>query len=268
MLLNLMHKDHCVQELAGLPGRRQEEAAMTHRPTALFLALFLALPIAAMANPESTGYSDNTSIITQDGDFCPGAVLVQNDDGTVENGYAWSFGGVVPPDFGAWAECYEADYVCGIQFGLTQTGYYMGQTMDVYVWEDDGAAPPDNMPGNTLCAVLDVAPGPIALWPDVSIHDVQICCETPGRHFVGFWGNWPMQQAAWFIACDENGPPAGCPSTNIAPGIGYPTGWNRVHVVPTFDDCKALLIREYAGEGDCAPTPAESTTWGRIKALY
>ena len=52
--------------------------------------------------------------------------------------------------------------------------------------------------------------------------------------------------------------------TNIAPGIGFPTGWNDVSVVwgPTV----ALGIG--AEVLPCEPTPTKTTSWGAIKALY
>jgi hypothetical protein len=216
------------------------------------------------------GYLTDTEVIGADGEICPGAVLQQHDDGDFENGYTWTFGGVVPPDYGSFAECYSADFVCAVEFLFTQSGFYTGQTMDVYVWDwlDEGDPPPGPDPGNVICMLAGVAPGPISFWPEISTHRVQVCCETGGDHFVGYWGEWPGEVERWFIVADENGPGGGCPRTKIAPGIGYPTGWVAVTVVPSFDDCRALGIREWAGLGDCQPTLVEQTTWGRIKALY
>lgn len=219
---------------------------------------------------ERLGFDPNTIIIADenDGDFCAGADLLQNDDGGLECAYAWRFQGVQAPDYGAWAECYDSDFVCGIQFFFTQLGYYEGETMDVYVWEDDGVPPPDNNPGNILCAVMNVDPGPPSMWPFFTTHEVHVCCLAGGAHFVGFWGNWPGEDAAWFVGTDCNPGEGGCPRTKIAPGIGYPTGWADTHDIPPFNNIKDLGIREYAGIGDCPPTPAQGKTWGRIKALY
>jgi hypothetical protein len=211
----------------------------------------------------STGFSRNTTIIeapTPDGDQdCP--ILKCNADGTFENGYCWQFGGAVLPDYGAWAECYENTLVCEGHFYFTQTGYYIGQTVDAYIWEDAGGNP-----GNVLCATLGANPGPIAFWPSCSAHKIPFDppCAPPGSHFVGFWGNWPDAQCGWFICSDEDGF-AGCPRTKIAPGIGYPTGWNHPNVVPTFAGCQSLGICEWSGEGG---TATQETTWGQIKALY
>ena len=51
--------------------------------------------------------------------------------------------------------------------------------------------------------------------------------------------------------------------TNIAPGIGYPTGWHPVNIVwgPTW----SMGIGAYLDEG---ATPVECVTWGRIKSLW
>ena len=88
------------------------------------------------------------------------------------------------------------------------------------------------------------------------------------------WPNWPGQQAEWFLAADTSYP--GNPSTNYAPGIGYPTGWNPPNIVWPGPE------RNRAGGGGRAPitafgigawgreegTPAVATTWGRVKGLY
>jgi hypothetical protein len=203
------------------------------------------------------------------GIFCEGATLVQWDDDSFENGIAWSGDGVVAEDpdyYGSWAECYDSDFVCGIQFLFAQVGGYAGQTMNVFVWQSEGSPP---VPGNVICTIMDVDPGPPSNWPDVSVHNVLVCCESHGTHFSGFWPNWPGDEPGWFMATDENGFGNGCPRTNIAPGIGYPTGWQHPNVVPAFENTRSLGIREYSGlGGDCIANPVQRTTWGSIKALY
>jgi hypothetical protein len=142
--------------------------------------------------------------------------------------------------------------------------------MDVFMWESDGGAElaPGVNPGNVVCLVPGITPGPIALWPEISVHDVQVCCHIGGPHFVGFWGNWPGSFCGWYIASDEDGPGFGSPRTKIAQDIGYPSGWQHPNVVPAFTGCKDLGIREFAGLGNCPPTPVAPTTWGRIKSLH
>ncbi|MBD3335038.1 MAG: hypothetical protein GF355_05940 [Candidatus Eisenbacteria bacterium] len=237
----------------------------------LLVTASLCLPASANENAEELGYREDTRIIPgPDEEICPGAILVQNDDGSFENGYSWRFGGVVPPEYGAWAECYDAEYVCGVELMLTQDGYFGEQDMDVYVWDasSEGNPPPGPDPANVLCVLPGIIPDPPAMWPDVSAHDYQVCCLTEGQHFVGYWPNWPGAGVGWYVAADEIPPEVGCPRTKIAPGIGYTTGWNHPNVVATFSGCRNLGLREYSGLGDCQPTAAQPTSWGRIKSLY
>jgi hypothetical protein len=253
--------------------------------TVLLGVCLLAVPLGASAEDPVTslGFRQDTEILQHPDTeaFCPATPLRRHDDGTFENGYAWRFAGVVPPDYGAWAECYEADFVCGVELILTQTGYYVGQTMDVYVWEweAEGNPPPGPDPGNVICMIPDVSPGPMAFYPEFSMHNIEVCCETTGSLFAGYWPNWPGAGPGWYIASDEDGPGGGCPRTKLAPGIGYPTGWGGTDLVPTFYGCKALGIRVFAGPGDCqtssvpdpgatGPEGPKTTTWGAVKALY
>ena len=232
------------------------------------LALVGATVVASAAdNAAQTGFSRNTTVIegpSPDQD-CGAAILAVQDDGSFENGYAWQAGGSVPPDYGAWAECYSNAFVCSIEYYFTQIGYQAGQTIDAYVWADAGGNP-----GTVLCVLTGVAVSPVAFWPSASIHSSgAINCCPNGSHFVGFWGNWPGQTAGWFICSDEDGFGLGCPRMNVAPGIGYPTGWNHPLVVPTFSGCQDLFIHEwYLTECDGEPTATETKTWGQIKTLY
>ncbi|MFN8549156.1 MAG: hypothetical protein U0527_14590 [Candidatus Eisenbacteria bacterium] len=69
-------------------------------------------------------------------------LILQNSDGTYENGGAVRNQAVQPPYYGAWAECYHGAYeVCEAIFDFTQTGLQFGAHMDVYVWEDLGGCP-------------------------------------------------------------------------------------------------------------------------------
>ncbi|MBU1700113.1 MAG: hypothetical protein KJ970_07800 [Candidatus Eisenbacteria bacterium] len=219
-------------------------------------------------NATSLGYHAGTQIIPRPEEICPGTTFLQNDDESFENGYCWRYGGCVPPNYGAWAECYDADYVCGIQLMLTQVGNFSGQSIDIYVWDydADGNPPPGPDPGNVLYMISGLIPDPPALWPEISQHNYQVCTFTNGPHFVGYWGNWPSGSCAFFTAADENGFGIGCPRTRVTAGSAYGTGWVPVNLA--FPNCLDLGIREYAGMGDCQPTPNRSTNWGMIKALY
>lgn len=226
----------------------------------------------ADAGGEDLGFRTDTEVHwpAEDEDICPGTGLLQHDSDSFTNGYCWRGNGVVPPDYGSWAERYGAEFVCGVQLLFTQMGNFTGQTMDVYLWESNqvGDPFPGPDPGNVICALPGINPGPIAIWPEISVHEIPVCCRTGGPHFIGFWGDWPGATSGWFVAADETGDGAGTPRTKIAPGIGYPTGWQHPSAHPAFANCRDLGIREFAGFGGCPPTPATRTTWGRIKSLY
>lgn len=187
--------------------------------------------------------------------------FVMNADDTHEGAYAWQYGGVVAPNYGAFAEPYSegAVEVCAGVFDFTSVGGQLDQTMDVYIWSDDGG-----VPASVLCLRPAVSPGHIAYWPGFTRLTVPLdpCC-VDGAFWVGYWGDWPGGGAAWFVGSDLDGP-GGCPMTNIAPGIGFPTGWNSVSVA--WGPTQALAIG--AEVRSCAPVVAVKSSWGRVKALF
>ena len=190
--------------------------------------------------------------------------LLMSADGTYENGYGWDYAGVVPPYYGAFAECYSGTNVtvCSAEFDFSGSGWQVDETMDVYVWGDDGGKP-----GAVRCAKFDVDPGPVAFWPEISHHSVPMGCDClDGTFWVGYWGNWPGQgEPSWFIAVDLNGL-GGCSFTNIAPGIGFPTGWNDVSVVFGPSSNRSLGIG--CEVVSCNPVPTRDASWGAVKSLY
>lgn len=198
------------------------------------------------------------TVVTGDGGC---GVLSMNADGTYENGYCWQYGGVVAPNYGAFAECYAGNgKVCSVDLDLTQVGGFFGQTLDAYVWGDAGGAP-----GNVLCLKAGVNPGAPAFWPSLSRHAIALddgCCVN-GAFWAGYWGNWPGASCAFFIGADLDGF-GGCPYTNIAPGIGFPTGWNNVSVA--WGPTQAIGIGVELT--DCGPVATDATTWGAIKNLF
>ncbi|MFN8548630.1 MAG: hypothetical protein U0527_11875 [Candidatus Eisenbacteria bacterium] len=187
--------------------------------------------------------------------------LLLNSDASYENGYAWNYGGVFPPYYGAFAECYDdAPAFCAVVFDFTKIILAPGLLMDVYVWDDAGG-----IPGNVLRVLTGVDPGPIAEWPSVSRHVIELsppCCVPP-EAWVGYWGAWPGYGDVWFVAADLNGP-GGCPMTNIYPGLGVPSGWQNVGIV--WGPTQALGIGAEAI--DCAPVPMRATSWGSVKRCY
>ena len=71
-----------------------------------------------------------------------------------------------------------------------------------------------------------------------------------------------LTQCEEYVCADESGP-GGHPWTNIAPGIGYPSGWQNPNVV--WPNCRSLGIGATITE---EPSPVESVTWGAIKTLF
>ncbi len=194
---------------------------------------------------------------------CSGSTLLLNADGSYENGFTWWYGGQVAPYYGAFAEGYTATgFVCGQQWAITsETGMYSGQKADAYLWNSDGTNP---------TSVINVDYGMTvstpAIWPSFTLADINTTDEvSPGNFFVGYWGEWPGAIAGWFIGADLNGY-GGMPRTNIAPGIGYPTGWNNVCVI--WGPTQAIGLGAYVMEGPPPPVPVSIQTWGRIKSLY
>ena len=186
-----------------------------------------------------------------------------NADFTFETAYAWGYGGVQAPAYGTFAESYDAIgvLVCGIILELTQPGGVAGRTIDLYVWEDD-----QGEPGTVLGIATGVDPGPVATWPSVSTHELSISsnCTDSGRFHVGYWGDWPGESAAYYIAADLDGF-GGCPMTLIPPGIDYPSGWDRVSLI--WGSTRALGIGAEVGE--CGTVdPVHEKSWGQIKALF
>lgn len=228
---------------------------------AFFFALLglVATGASAVENIGSTGAGTGIILPSQDSDPCPPSTLYLNFDGSAENGYCWQYGGIVPPNYGAFAECYDAgvNSVCGIQLLLTGIGYPCN-VFDAYVWDDGGG-----FPGNVLSMTGGLNPCPVATWPSISTHDMAIT-NTPvtGLFWIGYWANNSAQPCGYFIAADTNGF-GGCPFTNIAPGIGYPTGWNNVSAV--WGPTQSIGIGAWLGVG---PNPVQETTWGSVKSLY
>ncbi len=223
----------------------------------------LVVPLSVSAAEHERVYSGTevvhgTLIDSRDGGC---GTLQVNADGSYENGYAWTYGGIVPPYYGAFAECYSGTNVnlCSAVFDLTQVGYQLDNTMDVYVWADAGG-----IPGDVLCTSFGVQPTPIAFWPSISRHAVPMSCDClPENFWVGYWGDWSFGLLGWYVAADLDGP-GGCPLTNVAPGIGYPTGWNNVSIAwgPTQSigiGCETI---------PCGPVPTRESSWGNVKSLF
>jgi len=222
------------------------------RPTIILgLALFALLIVAqardtAPPTHASIGRGVGVHVAGGDRDCWDGVEHYANHDGSFEDGYAWQYGGVVPPCYGAFAEGFSLG-VCTVpcvRLRLTTlSGYFADQPLDVYVWRSDGTNP-STVVGMTAGVHLE---DPVGLWPNVTTHDIDINnVAVPGDFFVGFWGDWPGESPGWFIAADLDGP-GGMPRTNIAPGIGYPTGWQDPSIV--WGPVQSLGIETWIGYG-------------------
>jgi len=232
------------------------------------LAFFFALlglvvtGASAAENIGSTGVGQGIALPGGDSDPCPPSVLWLNYDGSAENGYCWQYGGIVPPYYGAFAECYETTgCVCGIQLHLTGIGYPC-HGLDAYVWDDGGG-----IPGNVLAMTGNLNPCPVATWPNISTHDLALAADVSvaGLFWIGYWSDWSAAVCGYFVAADLDGF-GGCPYTNIAPGIGYPTGWQNVSAV--WGPTQAIGIGAWVDPDCVPPNPVQETTWGAVKNLY
>ena len=236
--------------------------------TWMFICLLLfALPFVADAE-ETIAFIEGSGVHlpTTDTDPCPPSGLALNHDGSTESGFTWTYLGIQEPDYGALAEGYPASsggIVCGIELMLSRWATMNGVgEIDLYVWEYDTDA---DDPGSVLAVTTAVPVSGVAYWPGISTVDLdcQDAVVTEAGFFVGYWPrSFEGVEGQFGCAIDEDGF-GGIPCMNIAPGIGYPTGWQHPPVAGY--QVQAFGIGGWRGGG---ATPVEKTTWGRIKAMY
>ncbi len=230
---------------------------------ALLAVLALAGFAANAQNFSSTGYSDQTTIIEPEPDDCAGGHLSYNHDDSFENGYCWQYGGTVPPYYGAFGEGYSlgrGGVICGA-FWLTQLGYFNGRPADLYVWEGGVTAPPGLVEGVVFGQVFQN----IATWPLISRHVVNMYIGACGEFTIGYWADFSAETCQWFCAADQNGF-GGHPWTNVAPGMGYPTGWQDPS--PIWGPTQSLGFGSWFDPDFTCGSPVEAETWGSIKSLF
>jgi hypothetical protein len=229
---------------------------------ATLLALIAMVGVANATDFSSLGFTTVPGEVVLSGlDECSGTLMV-NHDFSFENGYAWRYAGIQAPYYGAFGEGFSMGGGTNVQciaLFLSDLGYYTGQLCDVYIWEGGVSG----LPGNVLTVMTGYTPGAPATWPAVSEHDADIPdYVVAGTEFtVGYWGNWPGLLQGWFVGADLDGF-GGYPWTCLAPGSGYGTGWTDPSVV--WGTTMSMGLGFYYGES----TPAESATWGSIKALF
>lgn len=243
----------------------------------IYLTTFAALSAAlicgsayAAGNAESLGGRGRIPQPVTPNAPCSGAVVLHG-DGTYENAYAWSHGGQVAPDYGAFAERFEGSAsICNIVVDLTQIGNYAGQTVDVYIWNNLQNLGQDQ-PGSVITLIPGSSMGPVAFWPQMSRHLISLpeAQTVTGPFWVGIWGDWPAAANAWYVAADEDGiTNSGTPMTNVAPGQPYPVGWNPTDTI--WEQTNALGIG-FRGDYLTSSVPVDGvqrTTFGRVKSLF
>ncbi len=236
--------------------------------TWMFICLLLfALPFVADAE-ETIAFIEGSGVHlpTTDTDPCPPSVLALNHDGSSESGFTWTYLGIQEPDYGALAEGYPASsggIVCGIELMLSRWATMNGVgEIDLYVWEYDTDA---DDPGSVLAVTTAVPVSGVAYWPGISTVDLdcQDAVVTEAGFFVGYWPRSFAGVAAEFGCVIDVDGPGGVPRTNIAPGIGYPTGWQNLTVAGY--EIAAWGIGGWVASN---PTPIDPTSWGSVKALY
>ena len=115
---------------------------------------------------------------------------------------------------------------------------------------------------NLICSLALVLLSQLLVTP-TDAADFDETGYLPGGGAVVDRGDAPCGTGpGWWVGADLDGP-GGFPYTNIAPGIGFPTGWQDVSVL--WGPTQALGIG--AEVLPCDPVPTVGTTWGRIKAL-
>ena len=114
-------------------GRDQESLQIVGMRIVCALFMLLVGVVANAADQVSTGGGLG---VVRDPYLGSCGTLIFSADGTYENAYAWQYGGVVAPLYGAFAERFDSAglIVCGIVMDLTQTGNDAGQTCDLYPW--------------------------------------------------------------------------------------------------------------------------------------
>lgn len=227
----------------------------------LCMALVICILAATIARADdfsSLGYREDTIIVDETGDDCVGT-RIYNHDYSFENGYCWQLDGIAPPYYGAWGEAFDTGPVtveCGL-FWWTTISYYYPRPADVYLWSGGVAGPPHEV----LAMLPDILPH-AGFWPTCSLNEIEIDCCVSNDFTVGFWFDDWDQVCITYICADESGTP-GNPWTCIAPGTGYPSGWQHPRVV--HPNCSSLGI---GATITWVPSPVESKTWGAVKELF
>jgi hypothetical protein len=233
------------------------------------LAFCVSLPLTATATEPSVVLTGGGGVLVPGAGSrqpCEGELLFHGDggEGGYENGYAWQYGGILGPYYGAFADLFsELEEICAVFFDFTRAqGYERPDSIDVYLWADA-----DGLPGNVLMTLPDVYVAQVPVWPNFARFFVELPENVTLPVWIGYWGDWPGQRASCFIGADLDGQVnPGTPMTNIAPGLGYPTGWQSVDVIWGAD--RRTVALGLGAVVDSGPVPVDRSTWGEVKSLY
>jgi hypothetical protein len=143
------------------------------RLVVLSVVLWLAASTTGASNFASLGYSDETTVVGPGPDACAEGTLIYHHDGSFENGYAFDYGGVVPPYYGAFGEGYDLGpgvVTCGAYWLSTLPGYYQGEPSDCYIWQGGVYTPP----GTVLGVAPDIVFDNIPVWPAIGQNDIAL----------------------------------------------------------------------------------------------
>lgn len=235
---------------------------MHHLRIAALVVAGLLLTLLSPALPEShphLGPADDTTIVTATTQECPGTNFHNHDD-SLEGGYCWQYGGIVPPYYGAFAEGFDlgcAQLTCA-SLWVTQNGYWDGQTFDLYVWDGGVTGPP----GEVLVLCPDQQMESIPYWPTFGRNDLPLSADVSGEFSLGYWAHFADCPCGWYIGSDMDGP-GGFPWTCVVPGIGYPSGWQSPEVIWGF--LQSLGVGGYFIE---EPSPVVAPSWGAVRHLF
>lgn len=161
-----------------------KSAAGLTAPLLLLLVLLLAPPpglLNAAEAPDSDAPqaaalgSAVGRLLPPDADEACAWILEYHWDGSAENAIAWQGNGCQSPDYGAFADCWTGyGQPLGLQLCLTRNASCPpGRSLDAYVWADDAG-----IPGQVVAMTPGFYPDDIAIWPEISVHDVCIECGT------------------------------------------------------------------------------------------
>ncbi len=185
-----------------------------------------------------------------------------NADGDYDNAAYWDYGGVALPDYGAFAERYDGiGSATQLVVDLTGIGLTVFADVDLYLWQDD-----EGVPGQVIRHEPQVVvPGTYPFYPAFGrfFLDFSSPVAVNGTWWIGYWPNWPSSNFVFAIGLDADGDSV-TGATKVAPGQDWPQGWQALDTV--WPGGKHFGIG--AMFEPSPPVPVETTSWGRVKAIY